>query len=42
MSTDLAVFRFMGGKLTFTELMARTTLEEIRSKTSTKFNEDLA
>lgn len=39
--TDLAVFRFIDGKLTLTELLPGATLEEVREKTSAKFEEKL-
>lgn len=39
--TDLAVFEFMDGQLTLTELMPGATLEEVREKTSAKFVERL-
>ncbi|MCB0046987.1 MAG: 3-oxoacid CoA-transferase subunit B [Caldilineaceae bacterium] len=35
--TDLAVFRFIAGKLTLTELMPGATLEEVRAKTTAGF-----
>jgi len=35
--TDLAVFRFMDGQLTLTELMSGTTLDEVRAKTTATF-----
>lgn len=35
--TDLAVFRFYGGRLTLTELMEGTSLEEVRAKTAAAF-----
>ncbi|MBK0402798.1 3-oxoacid CoA-transferase subunit B [Adhaeribacter sp. BT258] len=40
--TDLAVFKFIEGKLTLTELMPGATLEDVRAKTSAKFEEQLA
>ena len=39
--TDLAVFRFIDGKLTLTELMPGATLEEVRAKTTAQFTEQL-
>lgn len=39
--TDLAVFRFIDGKLTLTEIMPGATLEEVREKTSAAFEEKL-
>ncbi|PTX18287.1 3-oxoacid CoA-transferase [Pontibacter mucosus] len=39
--TDLAVFRFIDGQLTLTELMPGATLEEVRAKTSATFKEAL-
>ncbi len=39
--TDLAVFKFIDGKLTLTELLNGATLEEVREKTSAKFDEQL-
>ncbi|WP_162426620.1 3-oxoacid CoA-transferase [Pontibacter pudoricolor] len=39
--TDLAVFRFIDGQLTLTELMPGATLEEVRNKTAAKFKEAL-
>ena len=35
--TELAVFRFCGGRLTLTELMEGVTLDEVRSKTEATF-----
>lgn len=35
--TELAVFRFCGGRLTLTELMEGVTLDEVRSKTEAAF-----
>ncbi|MCB9138678.1 MAG: 3-oxoacid CoA-transferase subunit B [Caldilineaceae bacterium] len=35
--TDLAVFRFIAGKLTLTELMPGATLEEVRAQTTAGF-----
>ncbi len=35
--TDLAVFRFLGGQLTLTELMPGATLDEVRDKTTARF-----
>ncbi len=35
--TELAVFRFCGGRLTLTELMEGITLDEVRSKTEAAF-----
>jgi 3-oxoacid CoA-transferase len=35
--TELAVFRFLDGKLTLTELMPGVTLEEVQAKTSARF-----
>lgn len=40
--TDLAVFRFMDGQLTLTELMPGTTLDEVRTKTAATFVEQLS
>ena len=40
--TDIAVFKFMDGKLTLTELMPGATLEEIREKTTAAFVEQLS
>jgi 3-oxoacid CoA-transferase len=37
--TDLAVFAYPEGKLTLIELMPNATLEEVRAKTSAKFEE---
>ncbi|MEP7285297.1 MAG: 3-oxoacid CoA-transferase [Chloroflexota bacterium] len=37
--TDLAVFTFVGGKLTLSELMPGTTIEEVRTKTTARFVE---
>ena len=39
--TDLAVFRYEGGKLTLTELMPGATLEEVNAKTSATFAQKL-
>lgn len=39
--TDLAVFRFIDGTLTLTELMNDATLEEVRENTTAKFVEKL-
>lgn len=39
--TDLAVFRFIDGKLTLTELLPGATLEEVREKTAAQFEEKL-
>lgn len=39
--TDLAVFHFIDGKLTLTELMPGATLEEVREKTTASFVEQL-
>jgi 3-oxoacid CoA-transferase len=39
--TDLAVFEFIEGQLTLTELMPEATLEQVRSQTSAKFREAL-
>lgn len=39
--TDLAVFRYIDGKLTLTELLPGATLEEVRAKTTAKFGEKL-
>ncbi|MBV2166750.1 MAG: 3-oxoacid CoA-transferase [Kaistella sp.] len=39
--TDLAVFRYIDGKLTLTELLPGATLEEVREKTAAKFVEKL-
>ena len=40
--TDLAVFRFCEGRLTLTELMEGASLEEVRSRTTAKFETALA
>ena len=40
--TDLAVFRFVDGQLTLTELMPKATLEQVRTSTSASFVEALA
>jgi 3-oxoacid CoA-transferase len=40
--TDLAVFRFIDGRLILTELMPGASLEEVRAKTSAAFREALA
>ncbi|HEX8677276.1 MAG TPA: CoA-transferase, partial [Segetibacter sp.] len=40
--TDLAVFRFIDGKLTLIELMPGAILEEVRAKTTATFEETLA
>jgi 3-oxoacid CoA-transferase len=40
--TDLAVFKFIEGKLTLIELMPGATLEDVRAKTSAKFDEKLS
>jgi 3-oxoacid CoA-transferase len=40
--TDLAVFRFMDGQLTLTELMPGASLEEVREKTTATFKEALS
>ncbi len=37
--TELAVFKFIGGKLTLTELLPGATLEEVRAKTAARFVE---
>ncbi len=39
--TDLAVFRFIDGKLTLTELMPGATIEEVIERTDADFQEDL-
>jgi 3-oxoacid CoA-transferase len=39
--TDMAVFRFIDGKLTLVELMGDATLEEVRNKTAAKFQQRL-
>lgn len=39
--TDLAVFRYIDGKLTLTELLPGATLEEVREKTAAEFEESL-
>jgi 3-oxoacid CoA-transferase len=39
--TDLAVFRFVGGRLTLTELMPGVTLDDVRRSTSAPFDERL-
>ena len=40
--TELAVFKYIDGKLTLIELMPGATLEEVREKTEAKFVEQLA
>ena len=40
--TDLAVFRFIKGQLTLTEIMPGSTLEEVRRKTAAIFKEDIS
>lgn len=40
--TDLAVFRFLAGQLTLTELMPGATLDEVRAKTTAAFVEQLS
>lgn len=40
--TDLAVFRFIDGQLTLTELMPNVTLAEVRAKTTATFVERLS
>ncbi len=35
--TDLAIFKFISGRLTLTELMPRATLDEAQDKTSADF-----
>ncbi len=39
--TDLAIFRFIAGQLTLTELMPGVTLDEVRSKTTANFTNQL-
>ena len=39
--TDLAVFRYIAGRLTLTEIMAGATLEQIRAQTTAHFDEAL-
>jgi 3-oxoacid CoA-transferase len=39
--TDLAVFEFMDGQLTLTELMPGATLEQVRASTGAAFQEAL-
>ncbi len=39
--TDLAVFKFLDGKLTLVEILPGSTLEEVRAKTAAKFVEKL-
>ncbi len=39
--TELAVFKFIEGKLTLIELLPGATLEEVRAKTAAKFEEKL-
>lgn len=39
--TELAVFRFIEGKLTLVELMPNATLEQVRAKTAASFDERL-
>lgn len=40
--TDLAVFRYIDGKLTLIELLPGATLEDVREKTAAKFEEKLS
>ncbi|TDE87180.1 3-oxoacid CoA-transferase [Deinococcus sp. S9] len=40
--TDKAVFEFIGGQLTLTELMPGATLEDVRATTAARFEERLA
>ena len=40
--TDLAVFEFIAGQLTLTELMPDSTLEQVRTLTGASFVEALA
>ncbi|WHF52769.1 3-oxoacid CoA-transferase [Chryseobacterium gotjawalense] len=40
--TDKAVFEFIDGKLTLTEIMPGATVEEVREKTTAKFTESLS
>ena len=40
--TELAVFKFIDGRLTLTELMPGVTREQIRAKTSAQFREGLS
>jgi 3-oxoacid CoA-transferase len=40
--SELAVFKYINGKLTLIELMPDTTLEEVRAKTKAKFVEKLS
>ncbi|GAA5513872.1 hypothetical protein Dcar01_02621 [Deinococcus carri] len=39
--TDKAVFEFLDGQLTLTELLPGTTLEEVRATTGASFKERL-
>ena len=39
--SELAVFQFIDGRLTLTELMPGATLEQVRAKTGAKFMEAL-
>jgi len=39
--TELAVFRFLDGKLVLTELMPGATLEQVRANTTAPFEERL-
>ena len=36
--TELAVFRFLNGRLTLTELMDGASLDEVKSKTEAEFD----
>jgi 3-oxoacid CoA-transferase len=40
--TELAVFTFVDGALTLTELMPKATLEDVRAKTTARFKEALS
>ncbi|WP_304236831.1 3-oxoacid CoA-transferase [Jiulongibacter sediminis] len=40
--TELAVFKYINGKLTLIEVMPGSTLEEVRAKTAAKFEEKLS
>jgi 3-oxoacid CoA-transferase len=40
--TDLAVFRFVDGKLTLTALMPGVTVDEVKAKTGAAFEVSLA
>jgi 3-oxoacid CoA-transferase len=40
--TDLAVFRFIDGRLTLVELMPRATLDEVKARTAASFTPNMA